>query len=556
MSSLLRALFNGSSKHKKLSEEWATIREPVVEGVTFYCKYLGSTLVDDPKGEAATAEAIKRIIHIAKQVARKPEPVSLHVSLEGIKMEDSTTNDLLLQTSIYKISYCSADAHYDHVFAFIATNDNDTCECHAFLCPKRKMAQAVTISIAQAFNLAYDYWKMSLDNKNSEEIFAQEELPAEVTVASTLVHSNNNNSTNSQPSSLTSSPIPIRSDFGSSDMSTSGYQSSTPALLIDLEDSTEQTSTSTVSSSSNAMHHQNQQHHQNDNQSSTFKTPSSILSKPLNGFDDLTEVCDDFSRLALRRENGQLPGTSPLALTELDLAVFMAPPLASPTENGCWPSVSFPVTGSSPSTSPIHNSPHPTSPTLSSPPPTSPTLSGSPTASSPVDPWFFGQTHTEEISRSPNTAFLHSCQSPPSHVAFSTIMRPVGNDTKQSPFLPLENNVRQDSFFPSDCTQNVFPQQDKVEGMFSSSPFHSDHKDFNQNNPFLSSQDLNPFHTDFSSYNRMEARMVVTPPSPQLTGSSCGSVQPAWNGDLFQGRKVSDVDVCMQLQRKPPSWKP
>jgi hypothetical protein len=39
----------------------------------------------------------------------------------------------------FRISYCSADATHDHVFAFIATNSNETLECHAFLCPKRKM---------------------------------------------------------------------------------------------------------------------------------------------------------------------------------------------------------------------------------------------------------------------------------------------------------------------------------------------------------------------------------------------------------------------------------
>ena len=40
-----------------------------------------------------------------------------------------------------RISYCSADATYDRVFAFIATNKNETLECHAFLCPKRKMVR-------------------------------------------------------------------------------------------------------------------------------------------------------------------------------------------------------------------------------------------------------------------------------------------------------------------------------------------------------------------------------------------------------------------------------
>lgn len=246
-------------------------------------------------------------------------------------------------------------------------------------------------------------------------------------------------------------------------------------------------------------------------------------------------------RLALRHENGQVAGTSPLALTELDLATFMAPPQASPTENGCWPSVSLPVTGSPNST---HNFPPPTSPTLSSPPPTSPALSSSPT--SPVDPWFFSHTPTDEISHSPNTAFLHSCQSPPSHTPFSTMMQAGGNDPKQGAFIPLESNARQDSFFPPEGTNNLFSQQDVVNGMFSSdSTFQPVQKNVNhsvQNNPFLSSQDLNPFHTDISSCSQIEARMVMTSP-PQLSGSSCGSVQPAWNGDLFQGRKGNKV-IC------------
>lgn len=61
----------------------------------------------------------------------------------------------------FRISYCSADATHDHVFAFIATNLNETMECHAFLCPKRKMAQTVTLTVAQAFNTAYQAWQLS-----------------------------------------------------------------------------------------------------------------------------------------------------------------------------------------------------------------------------------------------------------------------------------------------------------------------------------------------------------------------------------------------------------
>lgn len=454
MSSLFRALFNGTSKHKKLSEEWATIREPVVEGVTFYCKYLGSTVVDDPKGEAATAEAIKRIIHAAKQRGRKPERVSVHVSLQGIRMSDTASSDTLLETSIYKISYCSADAHYDHVFAFIASNDNETCECHAFLCPKRKMAQAVTISIAQAFNLAYEYWKMAVESKNGE-IYANEEFPAEVKVAP----GGSNHmpgKVHHQPSSQTSSPIPIRSDFGSSDMSTSGYQSSTQALLIDLEDSTDVTT-------------------QTKNNESLNQTTS--VSKPWDAFEDFSEISEGFSRLALRHEQkSPLPWTSQTGWAGIgELAAFTDHPPASPTENGFWP--------------------------LASSPPSSPRP-----ANLSSDPWSMGQSPPdtwEDFSSSPNTAFLHACQSPPSHHMFSRFPESFTDDESHSISKP-----------------ELKPSKDLDD------PF----------NPRQSVRD--PFSPNMQGKEKLGG-LGSSPHS----GSGCGTSHPAWSGDLFDSRKNSKV-VC------------
>ncbi|XP_051166868.1 low density lipoprotein receptor adapter protein 1-like isoform X2 [Leptopilina boulardi] len=165
------------SRHKKLCEEWALAnsRECVEKSgvlstghetddaseARFTLKYLGSTLVETPSNEEATAEAIKTIITMAKVSSRKLQRVSLAISLRGIRMTDLATEEDQLQVSIYRISYCSADATHDHVFAFIATNLNETMECHAFLCPKRKMAQTVTLTVAQAFNTAYEAWQLS-----------------------------------------------------------------------------------------------------------------------------------------------------------------------------------------------------------------------------------------------------------------------------------------------------------------------------------------------------------------------------------------------------------
>ena len=46
---------------------------------------------------------------------------------------------ILPQLSLRRISYCCADALFSHVFAFIAVNKDETMECHAFLCRKRKI---------------------------------------------------------------------------------------------------------------------------------------------------------------------------------------------------------------------------------------------------------------------------------------------------------------------------------------------------------------------------------------------------------------------------------
>ncbi|XP_015126782.1 low density lipoprotein receptor adapter protein 1 isoform X1 [Diachasma alloeum] len=177
--SFFRGLWKSSSKHKKLCEEWALAnsRDCVestsgsgsglssdhgdVTEATFTLKYLGSTLVETPSSEEATAEAIKTVMTMVKASGKKLQRVSLGVSLRGIRMTDLATEEDQLQVSIYRISYCSADAAHDHVFAFIATNLNETMECHAFLCPKRKTAQTVTLTVAQAFNTAYEAWQQS-----------------------------------------------------------------------------------------------------------------------------------------------------------------------------------------------------------------------------------------------------------------------------------------------------------------------------------------------------------------------------------------------------------
>lgn len=186
-----KSIWKNNSKHKKLCEELALannirdfsdnheeLEDGFGEAITYSVKYLGNTTIPTPRAENSTADAVKKIITAAKG-NKKLQRVTLSISPKGIEMLDLTTGETLLQVSIYNISYCSADAAHDHVFAFVGTVTNPEAEvkemcfrkdaeevefegpliCYAFLCQKRKMAQTVTLTVARSFERAYQIWQ-------------------------------------------------------------------------------------------------------------------------------------------------------------------------------------------------------------------------------------------------------------------------------------------------------------------------------------------------------------------------------------------------------------
>ncbi|KAG5276797.1 hypothetical protein AALO_G00109830 [Alosa alosa] len=156
----------GTSKHEKLPENWTDTKETLLEGMVFNVKYLGMTLVGQPKGEDMAAAAIRRIVTTARASTKKFRKVTLTVSPKGIILTDTESGDLIENVSIYRISYCTADKTQDKVFAYVSQSQfNETLECHAFLCQKKKIAQAVTLTVAQAFKVALDLWEIAQEDK-------------------------------------------------------------------------------------------------------------------------------------------------------------------------------------------------------------------------------------------------------------------------------------------------------------------------------------------------------------------------------------------------------
>ncbi|XP_077446797.1 low density lipoprotein receptor adapter protein 1-like isoform X1 [Stigmatopora argus] len=158
-----------AGRHKKLSENWTDTREAILEGMTFSLRHLGMTLVDQPKGVDLAATAVKRIVATAKASGKKAQKISLGVSPHGFTLYDRSTDSLIENISIYRISYCTVGKTHDRVFAFIAQNTlNGTLECHAYLCSKRKVAQAIALTVAQAFGVAFEMWQVTREGKEKQ----------------------------------------------------------------------------------------------------------------------------------------------------------------------------------------------------------------------------------------------------------------------------------------------------------------------------------------------------------------------------------------------------
>ncbi|XP_062822765.1 protein FAM43B isoform X2 [Anolis carolinensis] len=157
----------------------AESREPPVlleGGVGFALKYLGMTLVGEPKGEQMAAAAVRRILAMTRVGPKKFRKVVLTVSPRGLSLQDAETQEPIESISIYRISYCTTDKLQNKVFAYVAQNPRSgALECHAFLSPKKKVAQAVTLTVAQAFQVALDLWEAAQAGSRGEEEEEEEE---------------------------------------------------------------------------------------------------------------------------------------------------------------------------------------------------------------------------------------------------------------------------------------------------------------------------------------------------------------------------------------------
>lgn len=189
------------------------MEEMTDDPITFNVKLLGSIEIDQDeekekekdkkkkskhRSDEITSNAIKKIITNSKN-NKKLNRVSVAISPKGIETFDTVTGDTIEKISIYKISYCSVDANFKDVFAFVSSNidkepnmkttefcstpstskststssmnkDEEKLMCYAFMCPKRKVAQKMALTVARAFERAYQVWQNQEFQRERQQI--------------------------------------------------------------------------------------------------------------------------------------------------------------------------------------------------------------------------------------------------------------------------------------------------------------------------------------------------------------------------------------------------
>ncbi|CAL4058642.1 unnamed protein product, partial [Meganyctiphanes norvegica] len=140
------------------NKNWIHPPEALQKGhIAYLVKYLGSTEVDQPKGIEVVKEGIRKLKfnqHLKKAEGSKTPKVELTVSIDGVAIHEPKTKRNLHQYPLHRISYCADDKAEKRFFSFIAKEaDSDKHTCFVFV--SDKLAEEITLTIGQAFDLAY-----------------------------------------------------------------------------------------------------------------------------------------------------------------------------------------------------------------------------------------------------------------------------------------------------------------------------------------------------------------------------------------------------------------
>ncbi|XP_065677250.1 low density lipoprotein receptor adapter protein 1 isoform X1 [Hydra vulgaris] len=157
----VRKKLDNALHRERLNEDWILNQENLSSGVTFNVKFLGQVQTNSTQGKGCTDEAVEKLVQNKHNFkSEKLRKVSLTVNSKKLLIVDILSKETIEDFPLHQVSYCTADPKYDKVFAMIARKKTTKdVFIYAFLTNKKSMAEAISLTVAQAFTMAYEEWE-------------------------------------------------------------------------------------------------------------------------------------------------------------------------------------------------------------------------------------------------------------------------------------------------------------------------------------------------------------------------------------------------------------
>ncbi|KAM8854760.1 PTB domain-containing engulfment adapter protein 1 isoform 6-T27 [Spinachia spinachia] len=144
--------------NRKKDKSWMHTPEALAKHyIPYNVKFLGNTEVETPKGTEVVKDAVRKLKfqrHIKKSEGLKTPKVELQISIYGVKILDLKTKDVQHNCQLHRISFCADDKTDKRIFTFIC-KDSESNKHLCFVFDSEKCAEEITLTIGQAFDLAY-----------------------------------------------------------------------------------------------------------------------------------------------------------------------------------------------------------------------------------------------------------------------------------------------------------------------------------------------------------------------------------------------------------------
>ncbi|KAJ8403415.1 hypothetical protein AAFF_G00351870 [Aldrovandia affinis] len=144
--------------NRKKDKSWMHTPEALAKHyIAYSAKFLGNTEVDQPKGTEIVKDAVRKLKfqrHIKKSEGQKTPKVELQISIYGVKLLDPKTKDVQYNCQLHRISFCADDKTDKRIFTFIC-KDSESNKHLCYVFDSEKCAEEITLTIGQAFDLAY-----------------------------------------------------------------------------------------------------------------------------------------------------------------------------------------------------------------------------------------------------------------------------------------------------------------------------------------------------------------------------------------------------------------